>query len=188
MLDRPATSRNRYKEDKPWNGDAPRTSSYIAWRWRLRPRAFIRDAPESAGGPAENAQPRPALHGLAASTSLPKSAYVIADVCKPVKELTTRPNHLARLAGRGREPRAARRTGEGQLSAPPVDAARSPRRPSPRPSPRQRGEGVSRGSDPRMLPPHIRQFMQPGTGRQTASSRTVGLTKMLSHPLTKKFR
>ena len=57
---------------------------------------------------------------------------------------------LRSLAGRGREPRAARLPGEGHFSAPAVDAARSPRRPSPRPSPRKRGEGVSRGSDPPM--------------------------------------
>ena len=59
-------------------------------------------------------------------------------------------NHLAPLAGRGRKPRTARFRVRGRLSHTPASAVQSPRRPSPRPSPRKLGEGVSHGTDPPM--------------------------------------
>jgi hypothetical protein len=78
------------------------------------------------------------LHELVPSTSLPKSAYVIAAA-----------NRLAPRAGRGRKPRRARLPGEGQLPVHQRVARAVASAPSPRPSPCKRGEG-SRRSDPPM--------------------------------------
>ncbi len=51
------------------------------------------------------------------SISLRKSAYIIA-TCKPVYRLDRTDNHLAPLAGRGRQPRLARLPGEGGAFGP----------------------------------------------------------------------
>ena len=57
--------------------------------------------------------------------------------------MTAADNYLAPFAGRGREPRAVRLPGEGEASGPICGACMVAKRPSPRPSPRLRGEGAS---------------------------------------------